>query len=405
MKVSTISILSGVLLLLAAGCSKNAMAPVSAPSDGSGSWVDDPSLPVPIQFSSYGMSDETKAVRPGMIEGTSMSNLDVGIFALAVTDDHKPADTGVSSDNKFNTHQYPQTWRLSDEESLLLTNEKVTTGDEGYIEMKDKYYPLTDTYQYSFYSYYPYQEEVRSQTSSDGDYYTAEYELGNTDILYAYDDAYRFKSYADQLGFNAGYIRFLKKYEDRSQYYSIYKPKLVYGHLLAALIVNANSTADNANIRIQKVELTDVYTSATLYIADSRKSGNMSGKIEPVGIPDGNIIVLKGGDNGEKTDFSDIVLGTDYRELSKFIVFPGSETHPVTKFTMNVTFGIYVNGTLSGNTDTKTATVTPPRNKTVFEAGKKYNVNITVDDALNIELIETSLNEFDEGGDTGFTWN
>ena len=117
----------------------------------------------------------------------------------------------------------------------------------------------------------------------------------------------------------------------------------------------------------------------------------MSGKIEPVGNADGSSIVLKGGDNGEKTDFSDIVLGTDYRELSKFIVFPGSETHPVTKFAMNVTFGIYVNGTLSGNTVTKTATVTPPRNKTVFEAGKKYNVNITVDDALTIELIYMEL--------------
>lgn len=399
------NILSGTLLLLsAAGCSKNDAAVPNDFTSGEESWVNDPSQRVPITFASYGMSSETKAVKPGVIDGTAISGLDVGIFALAVTDDHEPAESGVSQDNVFNTHQYPQTWRLADRESLLLTNEKVTTGSNGYIELKDKFYPLDDTYQYSFYSYYPYMESTRGQSGSDGDYYSVTYELGNTDVLYAYDDAYRFKSYPGELGFNGGYIRFLKKHEEGSQYYTDYKPKLVFRHLLTALAIQANSTADASSVRVVKVELKDVYTSATLYVADSRTSGNMSGKMEPAGEPVGTTITLKGGENGEKTDFSDIALGTEYTELSKFIVFPGDEAHPVSKFMMEVTLGTCSSdGTLTGSTVEKTATVTPPKGKTVFEAGKKYTVNITIDDAVSFE-IATELNEFGDGKEATFTW-
>ena len=127
--------------------------------------------------------------------------------------------------------------------------------------------------------------------------------------------------------------------------------------------------------------------------------------MEPVGEPDETTITLKGGENGEKTDFSDIALDTEYTELSKFIVFPGDEAHPVSEFKMDVTLGTCSSdGTLTGSTVVKTATVTPPKGKTVFEAGKKYTVNITIDDAVSFE-IATELNEFGDGKEATFTWD
>lgn len=384
---------AGILLLLSGGCSKdNTPAAYSGTGHGTG-WETDPSLPVPIQFSSFGMDESTRAVSPGMIEGTSMANLDIGIFALAVTDDHEPDPSGDPDNNKFNLHQYPQTWSTDDAGSILLSNEKVTTGDFGQIEMADKFYPLDDLHQYSFYSYYPFSENISLHRGTEGEYYTAEFGLGSTDILYACDDAFRFKYFPDRKGFNGGYIRFLKQNEEKHQYYSLYKPRLVFRHLLAALKVNASSAVEDTDVRISKVELTDAYMSAVLYIADSRKTDNMSGRLEPS--DKGRLTLTDGG----KTDFSDVPIGAESVELSEFLVFAGDEDHPVHEFTMEVTFGRYIDGHLSGNPVTRTSILRPPEGS--FEAGKMYSVEITVEDSLNMEGIDTSVNEFTEGDNAG----
>ena len=55
----------GVLLLLAAGCSKNQVEIIDDPQTEEDAWVDDLTLPVPIEFSSSGMN--TKATPSGPI--------------------------------------------------------------------------------------------------------------------------------------------------------------------------------------------------------------------------------------------------------------------------------------------------------------------------------------------------
>ena len=390
------NILSGTLLLMAAGCAKDVIPEGDVTEEDP--WVYDLSLPVPIQFSSSGMTAvASKAIVPGMIDGGSMANLDVGVYALEVTDDHQPDPSGEPENNRFNTHQYPQTWDRNDPESLLLVNEKVTISDAA-ISLTDKYYPLTDDRQYSFYSYYPYNENATLGHDGNGDYYYVTFtDLGNTDILYAYHDAHRFRYYPDELGFNAGYIRFLKSKEEKSQYWTKYRPNLIYDHLLTALVIQAESSEAKAHVRIQKVELTGVQTSATLYIADNRATGNMSGKLVGTGEADGTIS-LKNAEDGD--DFSGVVLTSDLTVLSEFLVLPASE------YRLSVTYGNW-NGTTNrfeGATITKNATVSL-RNK-AFEADKIYNVNITVEQSPNVDVI-ASLNGFDteDKGEADFTWD
>ena len=353
-----ITLISATLLLLAAGCSKNKVEVIDDPQTEEDAWVNDLSLPVPIQFSSSSMS--TKATPSGPIDGTNFNNaLDLGIFALAVEYDRESS-------------QYTQVWnRNRFPETILLENEHAVTAADGQINFDEtKYYPISNEYSYSFYAYYPYTD---SAIQTVEDYYKVTFDLGYTDILYASKNAY-VSSVSGIIGFNAAYIRWMKKnnYEENTNV----NTQLNFVHKLTSLKINVNTTADsNSNMRVQTVTLKNTAAQADLYVADSRPAGrNISGQIQATPGSTGKDIVLT---DGTDTDFSDIALSNTGTVLSQFLVLPANE------YTIEVTYGIY-NG--DGELDGVTTTSGNVTVKNGFQAGNRYNVNITLDEVEPIAL-------------------
>lgn len=378
----------GVLLLLAAGCSKNQVEIIDDPQTEEDAWVDDLTLPVPIEFSSSGMN--TKATPSGPIEGTVMDNLDIGIFALAVQDDTNPTIP-------YNQNPYTQIWNTDVPETVLLYNEHAVTGAEGSVTLDEaKYYPIESDYSYSFYSYYPY----KTPESGDKTCVRILYDnIGYTDILWAKDDAFKFQSFPELVGFNAKYIRRLK--QDGN--YNEWMPTLAFKHVLTSLKVNAEiiDAVGTSNIRIETVKLKNTYKTAVLYVADARSAGddNASGQIR--GRATGEIILTKniGTDGAENlvTDFSDVELSAEPVTLSHFLVLPSES------FTFEVTYGIW-DADLQAFASKKTAEYTLSNRAEMFEQGKRYNVNVELNDALEIE-IKYTLTDWVNGGDAILTEN
>lgn len=373
-------IMTGALLLIAAGCSKSKVEVINEPQSQEDAWVNDLSLPVPIEFSAP--SALSKATPSGPVEGTVMDDLDIGIFALAITDGQPetPSHSGP----------HTQIWNTSNAASVLLRNEHATTGTDGSITLDEtKYYPIDSDYSYSFFGYYPYTETADIHT----DYARILFSIGYTDILYAADHAQKFSAIQDLIGFNAEYIRWLKR---TSNYYELHGPKLDFKHMLTSLKISAvikNLGADEqGNIRIRSVKLKNAYNDAYLYVADNRSEGNLSGRI--VGNRIGVIELKKntaGAGEAENlvTDFSSVELGSENAYLSEFIVVSGQE------YTFEVTFGIW-DGEGFSNTVTKEYTISKNEPDT-FRAGTRYNVLFELDQALNLELKYTLTNWVDNG--------
>ena len=373
-------IMTGALLLIAAGCSKSKVEVINESQPQEDAWVNDLSLPVPIEFSAP--SALSKATPSGPVEGTVMDDLDIGIFALAITDGQPetPSHSGP----------HTQIWNTSNAASVLLRNEHATTGMDGSITLDEtKYYPIDSDYSYSFFGYYPYTETADIHT----DYARILFSIGYTDILYAADHAQKFSAIQDLIGFNAEYIRWLKR---TSNYYDLHGPKLDFKHMLTSLKISAVikdlGAEEQGNIRIGSVKLKNAYNDAYLYVADSRSEGNLSGRI--VGNRIGVIELKKntaGAGEAENlvTDFSSTELGSENTYLSEFIVVSGQ------KYTFEVTFGIW-DGEGFSSTVTKEYTISKNEPDT-FRAGTRYNVLFELDQALNLELKYTLTNWVDNG--------
>lgn len=367
----------GALLLTAAGCSKSTVGVTDNPQPAKDAWVNDLTLPVPIEFSSS--SVKTKATPSGSIEGTVMDNLDIGIFALAV-EDGSPGTTGYySGPNK-------EIWNTGTSGTVLLNNEHATTNTAGSIIMDEvKYYPVDSDRSYSFFSYYPYSETVDMHS----DYARVLFDIGYTDIIYGYSHAKRFSGQENNIGFNAKYIRYLKS---TSNYYELHKPNLSFNHMLTRLKINArikDLTEGTSNVRVQFVRIKNTHNDAYLYIADSRAEGNLSGQL--VGNRIGVINLKKdiGTDGTENmtTDFSDVALNGDETYLSEFLVLEAAE------YTLEITFGIW-NGEDFSNQTTKEYTI---KKSDLFKAGTRYDVVFELDEALGIEVTYT-LKDWVDGG-------
>ena len=271
-------IMTGALLLIAAGCSKSKVEVINEPQSQEDAWVNDLSLPVPIEFSAP--SALSKATPSGPVEGTVMDDLDIGIYALAITDGQPetPSHSGP----------HTQIWNTSNAASVLLRNEHATTGTDGSITLDEtKYYPIDSDYSYSFFGYYPYTGTVDAHT----DYVRILFNIGYTDILYAADHAQKFSAIQDLIGFNAEYIRWLKR---TSNYYELHGPKLDFKHMLTSLKISAViknlGAEEQGNIRIQSVKLKNAYNDAYLYVADSGWTIALLRYFNPVGAHESGLI-------------------------------------------------------------------------------------------------------------------
>ena len=343
--------LLGLLALASlASCSKAEMA------EDENAWIEDDTKPVPVLFSTSGsISAQTK----GIVSGSVMNGLDVGIIGVA----EKTGDGLETVD-----------WSQGDAYTTLINNKHVVTGVDGSIVFSPKiYYPFGSKYAYSFYSYYPYSNSERDPASLENGSYSITYSLGDTDILWAKAEA---AEYNGLTGFNARYCRAVRKAEEEGAYF----PKLQYKHLLTALTFKVKS--DDAeitdyDIKVTGMELKDTYTNARLCVCKSGDAAS-AGTLVPSG-------------NG-KIGFTDLSVQptTSPSELCTILAYPSlSYTAVITlKFTHDEVAETHV-------------LELPINGSSSYEAGFRYYFTVTVNKPEDVTIIQTSLEEWHDGTPEG----
>lgn len=343
---------SAVLPLLAAGCSKIDKVPTGE------EWVWDESLPVPISFESGGGLDvETRAA----ITNENLSSTDLGLFALSVDKDN---------------NNFPN-WSGGNE-SVLLQNEKVRTNAEGTIVVNNKYYPNDNQYNYSFYSYAPYSEEVKVGS----DRIRVEFDLGEADIIYGeshatkYDDAGGLDS--DSYGFKASYIRRVKREQEEGKL-----PNITYNHMLTALNFNAKLEGSQSSIAVKSIAILNTFTKATLFIADKNLSdGDQSGTIE--GSSNDTLYV-----GGPDRDWNAWLHNDKYLDNP---IGGGLFLIPDDSYEIQVTYKIMASADNVIREDVVKATINMSGG---FLAGTRYNVNMKIYSPERME-IDTDVASWEE---------
>ena len=116
------------------GCRK------AEPAEDENAWIHDESLRVPVLFgSASNVGATTKAIQNGLVTGSVMKSLDVGVVGVA----------------EKNSDATPVQWGEDVDGSILINNLGVTTTANGEVVFSPKiYYPFGNKYAYSFYSYY-----------------------------------------------------------------------------------------------------------------------------------------------------------------------------------------------------------------------------------------------------------
>lgn len=247
-----------------ASCSKHAQ-----PEPEFEPWVNDLSLPVPIQFGTPNLvSPDTKAAP---ITGVSaLVGKRIGVFAI-----------DKSSDN----------WTQSSES--ILMNNVIASSDGSKITFSPaQYYPVKSDKNFTFYGYYVYsaavgnESDFKPEPTVDNDGYYVTLPMGNIDYLWAKSEA---TAYNGLKGFNAKYIRAITKASETR-----YMPVFNFAHITAGLDIKVQADSeesgeDFSDIQICSVRVDEAVTSAKLCIAhrtDSSKEGTFvsasttKGKIE-----------------------------------------------------------------------------------------------------------------------------
>ncbi len=349
MKAKFLIVLAGgALLMTLSGCQKASLQDENA-------WIYDDSKPVPVLFnsaSSIGVS--TKAQKSGLLTGSVMSSLDVGIVSVA----EKTADST------------PVRWSSELAGSILIDNLGVTTSEGGDIVFSPKvYYPFGNKYAYSFYSYYPYRNSEGDTAEIVDSTYSITYSLGDTDILWASAQATDFDGIP---GFSAPYCRSVKQAGVESQYF----PKLQYEHLLTALcfrVVGKEADIENYDVKVTGMQITGTSSKATLCIADSR------------GVNSG---VLTGNEDGGTIGFTDLSVAPTATEgdLCTILAMPGTN--------YNATITLSVDGANVSSVDLELGKTD---GTTRYDAGYIYYFTITVNNPEEITIVETGLTEWKPG--------
>lgn len=339
--------LLGLLALASlASCSKAEMA------EEENAWIEDDTKPVPVLFSTSGsISAQTK----GIVTGNVMNGLDVGIIGVA----EKTGDGLETVD-----------WNQGDVWTTLIGNKHVTTGVDGSIVFSPKiYYPFGSRYAYTFYSYYPYSNSESQPASLENGSYSITYSLGDTDILWAKAEA---AEYNGLTGFNARYCRAVGKAGEESAYF----PKLQYKHLLTALafkVVSNDAEITDYDIKVTGMELKDTYTNASLCVCKAGDEAS-AGTLVP-------------GDNG-RIGFTDLSVQptTSTSDLCTILAYPS------TSYTAVITLTF----THDENTDTHVLEL-PINGSSSYEAGYRYYFTVTVNKPEEVTIIQTSLEEWQDG--------
>ena len=234
-------------------------------------WVNDLSLPVPIQFGTPNLvSPDTKAAP--IKDASNLEGKRIGVFAI-----------DKSSNN----------W--TDSESILMNN-VIESSDSGKITFSQtQYYPVKSDKNYTFYGYYVYSAAVGNESgfepapAADPDGYYVTLPMGNIDYLWAKSEA---TVYNGLKGFNAKYIREITKGGASDK-----MPKFEFKHITAGVDIKVQADpqetgATFTDIKICSVCVNDAVTKAKLCIAHKTNSSQegtfvstdpTTGKIEMTG--------------------------------------------------------------------------------------------------------------------------
>lgn len=242
--------LSAAALLCA--CTKNA-GPDAAQLPA---WVEDETLPVPIEF---GPGIATKAA----IE--ALPGAPLGIYGVDVEDG-----------------------------TLLLNHLAECKGSESILKFVDEVggeekvqcYPLGVNNNFTFFGYHVGTEDIEGEYEQIGGAFIKEFPVGDADVLWAKSEATPVqKEGVTYNGFNARYSRVIRTLENPSFYY----PALNFEHACTALHFYvkafdqdaADSFADG-QVRITGISLTNVPVDAKLIICDKQDLAR-EGTLEQVG--------------------------------------------------------------------------------------------------------------------------
>ena len=362
-------IISFAALAIMAGCSKTKTEAqpdtVTGPDD---EWVTDETLPVPVNFSAPQIGLESKA---SAIRIDALANLEIGVLGVVTTDGVITAD--LNSANESDAY-LPG---MKNVKAVVNENPNESDG-KTYITFKDGedadltiYYPFNNVITYSFYSYYPYVEEVTPSAES----FTVEYELGSTDILWAEDHA---TDAGTVKGFNPKYIRTVagntEKYSGDE-----YAANFNFNHKTTGLRFYAQSIETTPNVTVTGLRLVNVPTKATLYVA-SKDSGNPSGTLVPAELDmeeeDNNVITLTTSEAPGSEVLNITPSSTENEgkgaEIGTLLVAPA------TSYQLEVD--------IKRNDSDETLTIPAVIPEGTYEAGTMYSLSIRVYNAEKVEI-------------------
>lgn len=364
-------ILSFAAIALLAGCSKSrteVQQPDPAVDPDSDAWVNDESLPVPVNFSAPQIGVVSKAYAE---EVTDLAGLQVGVYGLRTVD-------GVLS------------WSPDDPDSYItdLLNRVAVVGspsadEKSYLTFKTGeydltvYYPMVSTYTYSFYGYYPRRTPV--EETEDGCIVTYE-NIGGIDILWDEDHAQAFQDGVK--GFNAAYIRKAKSGGVWNNEAMNFTPNFSFQHMLTGLRFYAQSKNEAVceDVTVTGLRLVEIPTSVKLAVASTDVSGAITPVEESIGtIPltsaDGSGLNVK--PNNTENNGNGALLGT-------LMVCPDES------YKMEVDLRL-------GNGSTTTFNIETPVKADGYVGGSMYSLLIKINSPVEVE-ISVDVEDWDDGG-------
>lgn len=371
-------ILCAVAALVAAGCAKNAVPERSVQEFPDAPWVNDQSLPVPIEFGDTPLAGMTKAA----IVEDNFTGVEFGVFAI---------DTVSKAE-------------------LFLTRDVVArSGGNGvrasFIDNNGS--PITRYYRfpqqdpdhtYTFYAFHTTDEKLtpsnNAHSMNAGNDYTIDVAIDSTDILWAKAVATPFVYHGESVsgltggdtvnGFNARYARAVRKENKGDEFL----PNLRFEHLTSAIHIKALAVDEDAAdsfisgngvelVQLTSLQLNNVYTNAILNVLD--------GTLEPSGTRSSIL-------HNDKT-VCPTAAGVEYE--GGFFILP-------TDANLTVTYTVNVATSLTGNTPeyeeiTGTSTVRLPANGS-FEKGKSYLLKLWFRSLEQIGII-AEVQEWVDGGE------
>ena len=265
---------------MVASCSKHAQ-----PEPEFEPWVNDLSLPVPIQFGTPNLvSPDTKAAP--ISDASKLEGKRIGVFAI----------DKLSKD-----------WTKP--ESILMNNVIASSDGKNITFSPAQYYPVKSDKKFTFYGYYVYSAAVGNESDFgeptpkvDENGYYVTLPMGNIDYLWAKSEASTYTNSTGESfdGFNAKYIREITKGGDDAL--KDYMPKFEFKHITAGVDIKVQADPqedgqDFSDIQICSVCVDDAVTSAKLCIAHKTNLNKEEGTFVSASTTKGKIEMTAGDNN------------------------------------------------------------------------------------------------------------